>query len=125
MFFSNKTEKELRRWLQFKDRYCNSTWLFPIKHSGRPMNVSQYETNFRRYVQRAGIDKRISPHTLRNNFAKRCLLAGMDVYTLSRILGHSSVKVTEQAYLDVYDIELKGRYHKFSPLDRIFYGGTP
>lgn len=125
VFFSNKTEKELRRWLQFRDRYCDSAYLFPIKHSGRSMNVSQYEANFRRYVMRAGISKHISPHTLRNNFAKRCLLAGMDVYTLSRILGHSSVKVTEQAYLDVYDTELKGRYFKFSPLDNIYYGGTP
>ena len=125
VFFSNKTEKELRRWLQFRDRYCDSAYLFPIKHSGRSMNVSQYEANFRRYVMRAGITKHISPHTLRNNFAKRCLLAGMDVYTLSRILGHSSVKVTEQAYLDIYDAELKGRYFKFSPLDNIYYGGTP
>ena len=50
-------------------------------------------------MTRAGIDKAISPHALRNNFAKRCLMAGMDVYTLSRILGHSSVSVTEKAYL--------------------------
>lgn len=41
------------------------------------------------------------PHCLRNNFAKRCLMNGMDIYTLSRLLGHSSVKVTEQAYLDL------------------------
>ena len=75
---------------------------------------------FRRYVRRAEIKKRISPHTLRNNFAKRCLLAGMDIYTLSRILGHSSVTVTEQAYLDVKDEDLKKKYLKYSPLDRIF-----
>lgn len=125
VFFSNKVERELRRWLQYKDRYCESAYAFPVKHSGRAMNVSQYEANFRRYIQRAEIKKYISPHTLRNNFAKRCLLAGMDIYTLSRVLGHSSVKVTEQAYLDIYDTELKGRYYKFSPLDHIYYGGTP
>ena len=38
---------------------------------------------------------------LRNNFAKRFLMTGGDIYTLSRILGHSSVKVTEKAYLDL------------------------
>lgn len=37
---------------------------------------------------------------LRNNFAKRFFMQGGDIYTLSRILGHSSVKVTEEAYLD-------------------------
>lgn len=37
---------------------------------------------------------------LRNNFAKRFLMQELDVYTLSRILNHFSVKVTEKAYLD-------------------------
>lgn len=122
VFFSQKVEKELRRWLQFKDRYCSSVYAFPIRHTGRPLNTSQYEANFRKYLVRAGIKKHITPHTLRNNFAKRCLLAGMDIYTLSRILGHSSVTVTEQAYLDIHDSEIKHRYHKFSPLDQIYYG---
>ena len=121
VFFSRKVEKELRHWIQFKDRYCESNYAFPVKHSGRMMKVSQYESNFRKYIERSGIKKHISPHTLRNNFAKRCLLSGMDIYTLSRILGHSSVTVTEQAYLDIYDKELKGKYYKFSPLDNIYY----
>ena len=38
---------------------------------------------------------------LRNNFAKRFLMQELDVYTLSRILNHFSVKVTEKAYLDL------------------------
>jgi len=42
VFFSNKVERELRRWLQNKDRYCESAYAFPVKHSGRAMNVSQY-----------------------------------------------------------------------------------
>ena len=121
VFFSRKVEKELRHWIQFKDRYCESNYAFPVKRSGRMVKVSQYESNFRRYIERSGIKKHISPHTLRNNFAKRCLLSGMDIYTLSRILGHSSVTVTEQAYLDIYDKELKGKYYKFSPLDNIYY----
>ena len=49
-------------------------------------------------MKRSGIKKHVSPHTLRNNFAKRCLMAGMDIYTLSKILGHSSVTITEQGY---------------------------
>ena len=47
-----------------------------------------------------------TPHCLRNNFAKRCLMNGMDIYTLSKILGHSSVTVTEQAYLDINDDDM-------------------
>lgn len=121
VFFSNTTAKELRRWLQFKDRYCCSEYLFPVRHNGRMIQNSNYETRFKHYIQRIGIKKQISPHTLRNNFAKRCLLSGMDIYTLSRLLGHSSVSVTEAAYLDIADNELKKRYCQFSPLENIYY----
>lgn len=85
------------------------------------MQITTYETNFAKYIRRAGIQKRISPHTLRNNFAKRCLMAGMDIYTLSKILGHSSVTVTEQAYLDVTDGDIHERYSRFSPINSIYY----
>ena len=121
VFFSKRTEKELRRWIQFKDRYCETEIAFPVKCTGQELKISQYEANFRRYLQRIGIQKHITPHTLRNNFAKRCLLSGMDIYTLSRILGHSSVSVTEKAYLDIHDHDLKRRYAKFSPLENIYY----
>ena len=53
---------------------------------------------------------------LRNNFAKRFLMQGGDIYTLSRILGHSSVKVTEEAYLDLDTDDLRTNYQRFSPL---------
>ncbi len=121
VFFSQKTEKELRKWLKYKERYCSSDYAFPIRSTGRPMTVSQYGTNFRKYMVRAGITKKVSPHTLRNNFAKRCLLSGMDIYTLSRILGHSSVKVTERNYLDVKDEELKEKYLEHSPINNIYH----
>lgn len=121
VFFSAKTAKELRRWLQYKDRYCSSDYVFPVKHNGRMLQVANYESAFRRYIERARIKKQVSPHTLRNNFAKRCLLSGMDIYTLSRLLGHSSVSVTEEAYLDITDGDLKKRYCQFSPLENIYY----
>lgn len=121
VYFSEKTARELRRWLQFRDRYCESPYLFPIRHTGRKVQITTYETNFAKYIRRAGIQKRISPHTLRNNFAKRCLMSGMDIYTLSKILGHSSVTVTEQAYLDVTDADIRKRYSRFSPIDSIYY----
>ena len=60
-----------------------------------------------------------SPHALRNNFAKRCLMNGMDNYTLSRILGHSSVSVIENAYLDLTDRDLRHRYQNFSPIENM------
>ena len=115
VYFSHRTEIVLRRWLQFKDRYTESDYLFPIKHSGAPITVGSFETNFKNYLRRAGLSETITPHCLRNNFAKRCLMNGMDIYTLSRLLGHSSVTVTEQAHLDLTEEDIGRRYQNFSP----------
>ena len=46
-------------------------------------------------------------------------MAGMDIYTLSRILGHSSVTVTEKAYLDLTDNDIRRRYQHFSPIENM------
>ena len=120
VFFSGKTARELRRWLQFKYRYCDSSYLFPVKSTGAILDVTDFDRNFRRYIKRVGVTKTITPHTLRNNFARRCMTSGMDIYTLSRILGHSSVKVTEKAYLDLSDADIQKQYARFSPMANLF-----
>lgn len=116
VFFSLKTARLLQQWLRFRDRYVETSSLFPVKATGMPVEISTFEKHFRQYVARAGITKEVSPHALRNNFAKRCIMAGMDIYTLSRILGHSSVTVTEQAYLDLTDKDIQRCYQNFSPV---------
>ena len=115
VYFSPKTETVIRRWLQFKDRYVESDYLFPVKEHGGSIGVGNFETNFKRYILRAGLNEEYTPHCLRNNFAKRCLMNGMDIFTLSKILGHSSVEVTEQAYLDLTDEDISKQYQKASP----------
>ena len=116
VYFSSKTERILRQWLQFKDRYSESEYVFPVRKNGMHVKVRGFEGNFRNYLERANLNKGISPHCLRNNFAKRCLMSGMDIYTLSKILGHSSVTVTEKAYLDLNEDDLGKRYQNFSPI---------
>ena len=119
VFFSAKTERILRRWIQFKDRYIESDYLFPTKYSGMPIQIGNFEKNFKKYLKRSGLDESIHPHCLRNNFAKRCLISGMDIYTLSKILGHSSVTVTEQAYLDMSDEDFGRCYQRHSPISNM------
>lgn len=116
VYFSIKTARLLQSWLRFKDRYVETDYLFPTKENGTPIEIRSFETNFKKHLKRAGIQKDVSPHALRNNFAKRCILAGMDIFTLSRILGHSSVTVTEKAYLDLTDRDIKRCYQNYSPM---------
>lgn len=118
VFFSLKMAEELKRWMKFKDRYIESNLLFPVQLRDKVLDVNNFEKNYRKYCDRIKITE-FSPHGLRNNFAKRCLMNGMDIYTLSRILGHSSVKVTEECYLDLEDDDIRKSYQKFSPLMRL------
>jgi integrase/recombinase XerD len=51
----------------------------------------------------------ISPHALRHTFATRFLQGGGDIYVLSKILGHSSVTVTEKVYAHLLKEDLVRR----------------
>ena len=114
VFFSIQMATELRRWLQYRDRYKDSEFCF-CTIRGTQLQIRSFESNFTTYGERIG-NKDIHPHMLRNNFAKRFLLNGGDIYTLSKILGHSSVKVTEECYLDLQTEDLRQQYQKHSPL---------
>lgn len=114
VFFSQEMLKQLKRWLQYKDRYKQCEYVF-CTTKGTVLKISNYETNFKKYGERIGQND-IHPHMLRNNFAKRFLLSGGDIYTLSKILGHSSVTVTEEAYLDLQNEDLRVQYQRHSPL---------
>ena len=55
-----------------------------------------------RVVKKAGefamvnSDIRVSPHTCRHTFAQMQLKNGLDVYSLSRIMGHENISITQQ-----------------------------
>lgn len=62
----------------------------------------------------AGVEgKRVSPHTFRHYFALTTLLNGIDIYSLSRLLGHSNI-VTTQTYLQTLTDEKLGEQAKIS-----------
>lgn len=116
VYFSQKMARNLRSWLQYRERYTDSPYVFPSIRGNR-MDIRSVGSAFRKHSKMIGVD--VHPHQLRNNFAKYYLLNGGDWNSLSRILGHSSVVVTQQAYLDFTDIEIGRQYQKHSPLDNL------
>lgn len=119
VFYSQTMAKMLQRWLRFKDTMQETELLFPTQRTNGVLSASNFERNFRIYLKRAKINKTITPHGLRNNFARRFLLASSDIHTLSKILGHSSVTVTEKAYLDLMDEDFRKKYQRYSPLENM------
>ena len=71
-------------------------WLFPGSIPDQAMARKSAYVLFRQAVERAGVTKPATLHTLRHSFATHLLEAGTDLYHLQRLLGHSSIKTTAQ-----------------------------
>lgn len=57
-----------------------------------------YQYSFRNYLVACKI-RTINYHALRHTFATRCIESGMDIKSLSEILGHASVNITLNTYV--------------------------
>ncbi len=74
-----------------------STWLFPGNrwHTGdHPIDTKVVWYACKEAAKRAGIDKKVHPHTLRHCFATHLLEAGADLRTIQMLLGHRDLEET-------------------------------
>jgi site-specific recombinase XerD len=67
-----------------------------------PRNKTSVFRPFKAAVERAGLSKRLRLHDLRHTFAGLFLASGGDIFKLSKILGHSSVAITQQVYAHLH-----------------------
>jgi site-specific recombinase XerD len=71
-------------------------WLFPGKVAGQPITRSAVELVCQVARRRCGIQKPITPHSLRHAFATHLLESGTDVRTIQLLLGHRSLATTSR-----------------------------
>lgn len=88
---------------------------------GQPYSATSIRVFLRRSAKRAGILKRVTPHTLRHSFATHLLEQGVDIRYIQELLGHARPETT-MVYTHVSRQDL---LNIRSPLDRIFEGNTP
>jgi len=69
-------------------------YLFPGRTFDVPLSGTTIQKTCKAAVLKAGIRKRVTPHTLRHSYATGLLEAGVDLLTIARLLGHRSFSTT-------------------------------
>jgi integrase/recombinase XerD len=85
-----------------------------LSRSGRPLSREDVFRIVRKYVRRASLRGKVSPHTLRHCFATQLLSHGADLRSVQEMLGHANIATT-QIYTHVDASRLKAIHKKFHP----------
>ena len=106
----------LRRWLAARDAVAGgkpSGAVF-LNKNGTRLTSRSVGRLLTKYLARAGLDPRTSPHTLRHSFATHLLDRGADIRSVQELLGHRSLSTT-QIYTHVTTQRLQESYQKAHP----------
>lgn len=94
-----------------KDKGSSSVFL---SRNGNPLTRAMINNILRKWSQVAGINKSVSPHTLRHSFATHLLEGGADLRFVQALLGHSDISTT-QIYTHLDKHHLKEVYQTHHP----------
>lgn len=109
----NAVRNYLDRWREHLDKKGNRHTLF-LTRTGEQMTRQMFWKLLRKYCLKAGVEKSVSPHTLRHSFATHLLERGADLRSVQLMLGHADISTT-QIYTHINKEHIRSVYARFHP----------
>ena len=118
-------KRAILKYRRIKEQYFADK-IIPYKHlllsrTGHPMTKEAMEHIFKQAAAQTDVRTQIrcSPHTARHYFAQTHLRNGLDVYSVSRLLGHENINITKRYLQSMQDSSIVEMAVKTSPLRNI------
>lgn len=110
-------DKALAALLELKNLPGDGVYVISTKN-GKPATPSNIERLVREICRRAKLEsgKIYGPHALRHTFASNLIRHGVDIKTVSELLGHSDVGITMNTYVHLIDEQKKSAVFKINDL---------
>jgi len=92
----------LERYLKMHVGPTPDAWVFPQRDgTRRSASTRWFAVSVQRTAARAGINRKLTFHDLRRTYGAMLIEAGADIFVVSRLLGHSDVRITQEVYAPI------------------------
>jgi len=115
---SNETVRLLKQVIaEVAQHFPDNKFVFTTNY-GEQLSDKTVQKAITKYAEAAKIERPVSPHRLRHNFATMAALNGMDIFTLMKMMGHSDISTTRK-YVQVSTENLAEQHKRYSPLSNV------
>lgn len=117
VYLGARSRQALQRYLRRRDASTlgNASPLWVSRWTGARLRRAGLRQVLRRLAERSGVEN-CHPHTFRRTFALWSLRAGMDVYSLQRLMGHVDLTMLRR-YLALVEADLQTAHKEHGPVD--------
>ena len=118
VFFSDSAKKALKDYLTKRKDMGDALFVSvgrskkKIGEKGQALTRRSVERIVKHYAIKAGVSKKVTPHTMRHSFATDLLSNGADLRSVQMLLGHANISTT-QIYTHITDKALRDTHKKF------------